>query len=210
MRGTMWLMALGCGILLSSSGCCGFLGNGGYGRGCCCDNCGGCQSDCGPTCGPIRRALAQPAPADDCGGCASCGTGHSLAGPGCGNCNSRGDCCSPCGDCCQNNFCFHPLRWLGNWFCSNTWCGPCCGGCGCCGEAPDCCEPCNRNGQWVGRGGCAGCNHGAGYDGGDPQTGAPLPGTDGAPLQDDPSGQPTPAPAPPAKASQRAAANYQR
>ena len=31
MRGTMWLMALGCGILLSSSGCCGFLRNGGCG-----------------------------------------------------------------------------------------------------------------------------------------------------------------------------------
>ena len=31
MRGTMWLMALGCGIILSSSGCCGFLREGGCG-----------------------------------------------------------------------------------------------------------------------------------------------------------------------------------
>ena len=64
MRGTMWLMALGCGLLLSSSGCCGFLQNGGCGRGCGCDSCGTCDGECGP----VRRRFTSAY-----GGCTAAG-----------------------------------------------------------------------------------------------------------------------------------------
>ena len=57
MRGTMWLAALGCGILLSS-GCCGFLQNGGCGRGCGYQSSGSCDGDC-PTCGPAGGPVRQ-------------------------------------------------------------------------------------------------------------------------------------------------------
>ena len=69
MRGTMWLAALGCGILLSSSGCCGFLQNGGCGRGCGYQSSGACDGDC-PTCGPAggRQRIYGNYDCSTCGG----------------------------------------------------------------------------------------------------------------------------------------------
>jgi len=198
MRGTMWLIALGCGILLSSSGCCGFLGSGRCGRGCGSESCGRCEDDCGPTCGPVRRPYRERAESDDCGECDTCGARTS-----CGRC---GDCC---GSCCQTNFCFHPFRWIGSLFYCGTWCGPSCGdtywGEGI-SDPPACHEPCNRSGQWTGHGGCASCNRGGGYEGGDVS-----PAPDGVPVENDPALEPTPAPKSPTKATRRAPNdNYQR
>lgn len=195
MRGTMWLMALGCGILLSSSGCCGFLRQGDCGRGCGCESCRPCDGDCGPTCGPVRRPVRQRIYSDDGDGC---GSGSC--------CPSCGKCCDEC--CCQRNFCFHPLRWIGSLFYCGTWCGPCCGstywGEGI-SDPPDCHDPCNRNGHWTGRSGCASCNHGGGYQESDV---SPVP--DGATLQDDPVLEPTPAPAPTKVGRRPANTNYDR
>ena len=77
--------------------------------------------------------------------------------------SSCGECGDDCGACCQRNFCFHPLRWIGSLFYAGTWCGPSCGntywGEGI-SDPPACHEPCNRGGQWTGRSGCASCNHG--------------------------------------------------
>src|SRR5208283_1513673 len=100
MRGSMWLMALGCGLLLSSSGCCGFLQNGGCGRGCGCETCGTCEGECGPARSPRRERVC----ADDCGGCATCGSrgGCNTCGPR-GGCNTCGECGDDCGNCCQRN-----------------------------------------------------------------------------------------------------------
>ncbi len=188
MRGTTWLIALGCAILLSLSGCCGFLHNGGCG----CQSCGGCEGECGPACGPVHRPYRQPVYADDCGGCASCGR--------CASCGEGGGCSDDCGCCCQRNFCFNPFRWIGGLFCVNTWCGP-----RCCNvyrgevldDPADCCEPCDHAGHYTGRPGCASCNRGGMQEGGDM---SPLP--EGATLQDDaPALQPTPAPPP--KATRR-------
>ena len=182
MRGTMWLMALGCGILLSSSGCCGFLRDGGCG----CQSCGGCEGDCGPVHRPYRERVY-----GDAGGeCSSCGPRSTCS-----------DCGDECGSCCQRNFCFHPLRWIGGLFYAGTWCGPGCGN-ACRSETindpPDGCEPCNRAGHWTGRSGCASCNHGGGQESSDASQ---IP--DGATLQDDPVMEPTPAAAP-TKATRRA------
>ena len=59
MRGSMWLLVLSCGLMLSTSGCCGY---GRCGRGCGCDSCGPCDGNCGPVYGchqPVRqRTLA--------------------------------------------------------------------------------------------------------------------------------------------------------
>ncbi len=199
MRGTMWLMALGGGLLLSSSGCCGFLRDGRCGQGCGCEGCDRCDGDCGPTCGPVGRPHRQHIYGDDGGRCGDCG-----------NC---GSCCDECGTCCQRNFCFHPFRWIGSLFYAGTWCGPSCGntywGEGI-SDPPDCHDPCNRTGQWTGRGGCANCNHGGGYQGGGYQGGDMSSLPDGATIQDDPPLEPTPALAPP-KATRRAApSNYDR
>ncbi|MGA2256439.1 MAG: hypothetical protein ABSG53_17460 [Thermoguttaceae bacterium] len=190
MRGTMWLIALGCGILLSSSGCCGFLQNGGCG----CQSCGQCEGDCGSTYGPVRRPYRERIYGDDCGECSSCG-----------------QCSDECGGCCQRNFCFHPLRWIGGLFNSCTWCGPSC--CNtyrgeCVSDPPDSCEPCNRDGHWTGRSGCANCNHRGtgGIHESDGMSSIP----DDATLQDDPVMEPTPAPAP-TKATRRVPpSNYDR
>ncbi len=212
MRGTMWLMALGCGILLSSSGCCGFLRDGGCGRGCGCESCGPCDGDCGPTCGPVHRPYRERIHGDDCGQCgASCGPIHRpcrerIYGDDCGEC---GGCGNECGPCCQRNFCFHPLRWIGSLFYAGTWCGPCCGntywGEGI-SDPPDCHDPCNHGGHWTGHGGCASCNHG-----GEPEGDDFSPGADGVPLPGDPVMEPTLAPKAPTSATQRAPAyNYQR
>ena len=117
---------LGCGILLSSSGCCGFLGNGCGGGGC---GCRACDSDCGSACA-CRRPVRQQSCDDDCG---SCGPSSNCGGCRC-KMRTCGNSCDCCGSCCERNFCFHPFRWLGNLFCRDTWCGPTCG-CGCgCGE----------------------------------------------------------------------------
>ena len=142
MRGSMWLMALGCGILLSSSGCCGFLRDGGCGRGCGYESCGSCESDCGPACGPIRRPSRQRIYGDDCSECGECGS------------------------CCQRNFCFHPLRSIGKLFSWGTWCGLNCGN-SCGGESSDGCESCSHGGPWTGRGGCTSCNHGGVHESSD-------------------------------------------
>ena len=122
MRGSMWLLTLGCGLMLSASGCCGGYMHGGCG-GCGCDTC----CDSGPIYG--RRPVAQRGCGDDCGTCQD-------------NCDS---CCDTCDGCCQRNFCFHPLRWLGNALFVNTWCGPRCGSgyCGGCGESSGCCGGCD-------------------------------------------------------------------
>lgn len=146
MRGTMWLTALGCGILLSSSGCSGFLRDGGCGRGYGYESCGP-RDDCGPTCGSVRRPSRQHIHGDACG---ECGT--------CGSCSENGD---ECGSCCQRNFCFRPLRAIGRLFSWGTWCGPsyC--------ESPDSCESCNRGGQQTGRSGCSSCNRGGIQESGD-------------------------------------------
>ncbi|MGO9109094.1 MAG: hypothetical protein ACLP9L_07675 [Thermoguttaceae bacterium] len=200
MRGTIWLTALGCGILLSSSGCCGFLRDGGCG----CESCGRCEDGCGPTCGPVRRPHRERIYGDDCGECSNCGARVSSGGDG--NCNACGD---ECGGCCQRNFCFQPLRWVGRLFYADTWCGPSCGNTYW-GEAisdpPDCHDPCNRRGQWTGRGGCASCNRGGMHESGEM---SPVP--DGAPLQDEPVMEPTPAPKAPTKATRRPPTdNYDR
>ena len=193
MRGMMWLAALGCGILLSSSGCCGFLGNGCGGRGC---GCRACDSDCGSACGACRRPVRQQPCDDDCG---SCGPRSNC---GCAKCDTCGNSCDCCSSCCERNFCFHPFRWLGNLFCRDTWCGPTCG-CGCgCGEGS---APGESYGGG-GHGGCASCNHGGEYEG---EGMSPAPAA--MPLQDDPSLQPTPAGSAPTKAtSQRIAPSYER
>jgi hypothetical protein len=204
MRGTMWLIALGCGILLSSSGCCGFLGHGCCGGGCGCESCGPCEGDCGPACGPVRRPFRERVCADDCGGCGSCGPrGGCGACGGCGGCGSCGGCCDECGGCCQGNFCFHPLRWLGGLFYTENWCGN-----GCCGEAicdqPGCHEPCDHCGHWTGPGGCASCNHGGAYEGGVYEDGEMSRVPNRAPLRDSPVMVPTPAGKAPAKATRLA------
>jgi hypothetical protein len=202
MRGMMWLMALGGGIMLSSSGCCGFLRDGSCGRGCGCESCGGCEGDCGQIYGPVRHP--RRVYADDCGECASCGT-HAH----CGACESCGECGDECGGCCQRNFCFHPLRWFGKLFYAGTWCGPCCGNTywgECVNDPPACHEPCNHDGHWTGRSGCSSCNHG-----GMQESGNMSPSPDAGPGQDEPSMQPTPAVSARPKATRRAAAdNYER
>lgn len=202
MRGTMWLIALGCGILLSSSGCCGFMGHGCCGRGGGCESCDSCEGDCGPTCGPARRVHRERVCADDCGECGACP--HCGVRHGCGEC---GDECG--GGCCQSNFCIHPFRWIGRLFYAGTWCGPSCGG-GYWGEAisdpPACHEPCSHDGHWTGHAGCASCNHGGGYE-----TNNMSPVPEGAPVQDDPALEPTPAPKPAMKATRRTPSyNYER
>jgi hypothetical protein len=196
MRGTMWLVSLGCAILVSSSGCCGFLRDGGCGRGCGYDSC----ADCGPTCGPIGHPLRQRACADDGDDCSTSGR--------CATCGSCGD---DCGGCCQRNFCFHPLRWIGRLFYCGTWCGPSCDGTYW-GEAvsdpPDCCEPCTRGAHWTGRTGCANCNHGATHE-----SGGETPMLGGQSVEDDGAMEPVPTPAAkaPTKATRRAPpANYDR
>jgi len=197
MRGTMWLMTLGCGILLSS-GCCGFLANGSCGGGCGCQRCNSCDGDCGPACGPVRRPYRERASADDCGDCGNCGARGS-----CGQCDNE------CGSCCQQNFCFHPLRWIGSLFYCGTYCGPSCGNTYWCegiNDPPACHEPCNRGGQWTGHTGCASCNHGGMHE-----SGEVSPVLEGAPLQDDPLQEPTPAVKAPTKAMRRPPADsYER
>jgi len=189
MRGTMWLTALGCGILLSSSGCCGFLREGVCG----CQSCGQSDGDCGQ----VRRPYRERIYGDDGCQCSSCRNNAS--------CN---ECADECGSCCQRNFCFHPLRWIGGLFYAGTWCGP-----SCCGfyrgevidDPADCCDPCDRVGRWTGRGGCATCNHGGVQESGDL---SPIP--EGATLQDDPVMDPVPTKVPP-KATRRASpSNYGR
>ena len=105
-------------------------------------SCGRCEGDCGPTCGPVRRPYRERIYGDDGGGCSSCGARSSC-----------GECGDDCGCCCQRNFCFQPLRWIGGLFCAGTWCGPSCGntywGEAAC-DPPDACEPCNRAGHWTG------------------------------------------------------------
>ncbi len=187
MRGTMWLAALGCGILLSS-GCCGFLQNGGCGRGCGYQSSGSCDGDC-PTCGPAGGPVRQRIYGNH--DCSTCGDGQS-----CGE--SRGSCC-------QSNFCIHPFRWIGSLFYAGTWCGPSCGNTYW-GEAvsdpPACHDPCNRNGQWTGRSGCASCNQGGMRASGN------MPAVpEGAMLEDDPQPEPTLAPQAPTKAMRRPAAD---
>ena len=187
MRGSNWLLALGCGLLLSASGCCGYQCGGGCGGGC--NECGTCAGG-----GPIygRRPLSQAACGEDC-----------CSGP-CDNCG--------CDDGCQRNFCFHPFRWIGGLFYSNTWCGSCGGGCGCgngCdggyasqgaggysgGSSGGYSE--GYSGYASGRPGCKNCNRGVpAYDGGD-MSAAP----DGEVMQGEAS--PSPTPAPPPKTSRR-------
>ena len=119
MRGMMWLMALGGGILLSSSGCCGFLGRGCCGGGCDCESCGRCQADCGPTCGQVRHPCENkftPTTAKD-----AVTAGHARVVWGVVSATRMRH------GCCQRNFCFHPLRWIGRLFYCGTWCGPSCG-----------------------------------------------------------------------------------
>ncbi len=198
MRGTMWLMALSCGILLSS-GCCGFLRNGSCGSGCGCESCGPCDGECGSTGGPVRRPYRQRVYADDGGGCGNCGGRET-----CGECGNE---CGGC--CCQRNFCFHPLRWFGSLFYCGTWCAPNCGntywGEGI-SDPPACHDPCSRGGQWTGHGGCANCNRGGMHE-----SAEESPVMDGAALQDDPLPEPTPAPKTPTKAMRRLPPdNYQR
>jgi len=189
MRGTMWLTALGFAILLSSSGCCGFLQNGGCG----CQSCGRCDGDSGPARRPYRERIY----GDDGSQSSNC--------PTCGSCGQCGD---DCGSCCQRNFCFHPLRWIGGLFSSCTWCGPSC--CNVYGgemisDPPDCCDPCNRAGHWTGHGRNAIGNPVGEYEGGDV---SPIP--DGATLQDDPVMEPVPTKAP-TKATRRVpASDYDR
>ncbi len=202
MRGTMWLMALGCGILLSTSGCCGFPGEGNCGRGCGCGSYSRCEGDCGPTCGPARRAYRERVEGDDCGGCSTCGARAACGG----QCSACGD---ECGSSCQRNFCFHPLRALGKLFYAGTWCGPCCGNTywgECISDPPACHDPCSRDGHYASRsGGCASCNRGGMHEGGEMST---IP--EGATLQDEPAMEPTPAKAPTKATRKVPAVNYDR
>ena len=200
MRGTLWLIALGCGILMSS-GCCGFLGRGGCGRGCGGQSCGQCDDDCGPTCGPVYGVHRERIYSDDCGECGVC--------PTCGGRHACDECGGECGRCCQSNFCFHPFRWIGRLFYCGTWCGPSCGemywGEGI-SDPPACHEPCDRDGHWTGHKGCASCNRGG--RGGEYEGGEMSPVPEGAPVQDDL--EPVPAPKTPTKAQRAPAGNYDR
>jgi hypothetical protein len=198
MRGAMWLTALGCAILLSSSGCCGFLRDGGCGRGCG-DSCGGCEGDCGP----VRHPLRERVYSDDCGECSNCG-----ARTACGSCGSCSECGDECGSCCQRNFCFHPFRWIGRLFYCGTWCGPSCGGTywgESVSDPPDCSDPCTRGGHWTGRTGCANCNHGATHD-----SGEMSPASDGPTVQEDGVLEPAPPLKTPTKARRTPANSYDR
>jgi hypothetical protein len=172
----MWLLALGCGLLLTASGCCGYS----HGCGCGSDMCGACGNDCGPI--YRQRPLVQRGCGDDCDSCAPCR----------GGCNSScGGCDSCCDDGCQRNFCFHPFRWVGNLFCADSWCGPRCGGETCGGCDGSGAELGGQYGYTAPRRGCSNCNHGgAAYDGGD-MSAAP----DGEVMQGEASPEPTPAPA---------------
>ena len=167
MRGTRWLLALGCGLMLSASGCCGYM------NGCGCDTCGAC-GECGPV---ARRPLRQANCGEDC----------------CGPTRAACDTCG-CDDCsgCQRNFCFHPLRWLGGIFYCNTWNGGRCGCDGCNGgnyeggyQSP------GSYGYSSGQPGCKNCNRGGpAYDG---ESSAPP---DGQVVPGAATPQPTPAPPP--------------
>jgi hypothetical protein len=180
MRGSMWLLALGCGLMLSSSGCCG--GMGGCGRGC--NSCGDCCDS-----GPVYRRPARQSCGDDCGNCGGCQ-----------------DSCDPCcNDCCQRNFCFHPFRALGRLLFIDSWCGPRCGGC--CGDPCDSCggsgSAPTMGGQYggysSGRPGCKSCNHGStAYDSGEMSGPA-----DGEVMEGGSSQEPTPAPQTTNKTSRR-------
>jgi hypothetical protein len=173
MRGMKWLVVLGFGILLSSSGCCGFLQNGGCGRSCGCNTCETCGNDCGPVHRPYRERVV----AEDGCGCNSCGA--RTACPSCGSCGECSD------DCCQRNFCFHPLRAIGRLFTVSTWCGQGCG---------NSCETCNQCGAKAHRSGCTNCGHG-GNEGGEMMEGE---------MQGDPNMVPTPATPTPANPSTKA------
>jgi hypothetical protein len=167
MRGSMWLLALGCGLMLSASGCCGYSQYSGCGSG---DMCGAYDGGCGPVRG--HRPVRQAACGDECGT----------------SCDSCDSCCD---DCCQRNFCFHPLRWLGRLVWAGTWCGQRCGetcdSCGGCDAAPED----HYGGYTSGRPGCKNCNHGSpAYE--NEMSSAP----DGAVIQDSASPEPTPAPPP--------------
>jgi hypothetical protein len=180
----MWLMALGCGILLSSSGCCGFLRNGSCGQGSGYESCGRSYGDCGPTCGPVDRPYRQRIYGNNGGGCNACG--------------------DECGSSCQSNFCFHPFQWIGKLFYAGTWCGPSCRNTywgEVVSDPPACREPCNCNGQYTGRSGCASCNRGAAMQ----ESGDMSPYPTGTMLPDDP--EPIPAPQTPTKAMRRPAAD---
>ncbi len=181
MRGSRWLLALGCGLMLSASGCCGYQ----CGGGCGCDTCGTCGNNCGPV---YRQPVRQAACGDDC----------------CGQCQNGCDQCGCDDGCCQRNFCFHPFRWIGGLFWTNTWCGSRCGGCDSCGNGGDGYDggyesqgSMGYSSNSPGRPGCKNCNRGGpAYDGGDMS--AP---TDGEMMQGDAS--PGPTPAPPPKTSRR-------
>jgi hypothetical protein len=172
MRGSMWLLALACGLMLSASGCCGYSQYGGCGG----DMCGACDGGCGPV--RARHPVRQATCGDECGQ----------------SCNE----CDSCGDCCERNFCFHPLRWLGRLAWTGTWCGQRCGDCG---ESCDSCDSCcdgapaghggYSTGYSTGRSGCKNCNRGGpAYD--NEMSSAP----DGEVIQDGAAQEPTPAPPP--------------
>lgn len=194
MRGTMWLLTLACGLMLSTSGCCGYN----CGRGCGCDTCDG---GCGPVYG--SRAPLRERGCDDCGTCDNCRGGCDACRdpeyrvPRCDTC---GECSNDCGGGCQRNFCFHPFRWIGRLFWTDTYCGPRCGG----NEACDECESCGHHAYPAGHDPeyraprCATCNHGQMYDDGQmsPADGNVAPGNSPA--------QPTPAPQTSRRANQSA------
>ena len=186
MRGSAWLLALGCGLMLSASGCCGNMN----GCGCGGNTCGDCGGECGPG---YRRPLRQANCGEDC-----CGPTRNV-------CDSCG--CDNCNGCCERNFCFHPLRWLGSAFWSNTYSGGCCGGgsgcdggCGCSGGDGGYYDGGSTSqgssGYTTGRPGCKNCNRGgSSYDGemSAPADGEMVPG----------GATPQPTPAPPPKTSRR-------
>ncbi len=186
MRGSIWLLALGCGLMLSASGCCGNMG-GSCGQ--CCNTCGGCDG------GPVYHRPVRQTCGDDCGSCGGCREGCDP-------------CCDPCGgDCCQRNFCFHPLRSLGRLLFIDSWCGPRCGG-GCGDDCGSCGGGCGGSaagpamgGQYgysAPRPGCKNCNRGGeSYDSAN-MSSAP----DGEVMEGEASPEPTPAPAAP-KTSRR-------
>jgi hypothetical protein len=172
MRGSLWLLALGCGLMLSASGCCGYMGGCGH----CGDTCGGCGG------GPVYHRPVRQACGDDCGSCGPC----------------QNDCDPCCGNCCQRNFCFHPFRALSRLLFVDSWCGSRCGGCGSCGDTCDSCgsggSAPSMGGQYgytsAPRPGCKNCNRGGNSYENAEMSSAP----DGDVMEGDASPEPTPAP----------------
>ncbi len=185
----LMFLCLGCGLVLTSLGCCGTGCGRGYARSSGCETCGGCE--------------------DECSSCGGSGHGPIYGHRGCNECESCGECgrsCGSCDSCNKGCFNFHPFRWVGRLFWVGNWCGSSCGGgCGessCNGSSG--CDHCGNEGEPAHEG-CASCNRGMAHR----DSGRSI-YSDSNDVSDEQAASPTPAPRQPHKASQRTAYGYQR